>query len=106
MLISLCKTLTLIQLYFRAFLHGEFACTVILQICMRLSVSQHYHRTLENINIWDITVVSEHDPCHLWAHSNRIKVHVDACVYMQMHVSDVGEVYVKTKVFLCQLVRT
>ena len=28
--------------------------------------SQHYHGTLENISIWDITVVSEHVPCHLW----------------------------------------
>ena len=27
-------------------------------------------------------------------------------LYMQMHVSDVGEVYVRKKVFLCQLVRT
>ena len=29
--------------------------------------TQHYHRTLENFSIWDITVVSEHVPCQLWA---------------------------------------
>ena len=29
--------------------------------------SQHYHRTLENISIWDITVVSEHVHGQLWA---------------------------------------
>ena len=68
--------------------------------------SQYYHRTLKNISIWDIIVVSKHDPCQLWAHRNGIKVHVDACLYMQMHVSDVGEVYGKTKVLFCQLVRT
>ena len=60
--------------------------------------SQHYHRTLENISIWDITMVSKNDPFQLWEHKNWIKVHIDACVYMQMHVSDVGEVYVRTKV--------
>ena len=71
MLISLCKTLTLIQLYFRAFLHGEFACTVILQNLYEVEcVSQHYHRTLENISIWDITVVSELNLGQLWAHGN------------------------------------
>ena len=53
----------------------------------------------------DITVVSEHNLGQLWAHRNGIKVHVETCVYMQMHVSDVGEVHVRTKVFLCQLVR-
>ena len=29
--------------------------------------SQHYHRTLENISIWDFTVVSKHVPGQLWA---------------------------------------
>ena len=29
--------------------------------------SQHYHRTLENIGIWYIAVVSEHVPNQLWA---------------------------------------
>ena len=48
--------------------------------------SLHYNRKLEIINIWDITVVSEHDLCQLWAHSNWIKVHVDTCVYMQVRV--------------------
>ena len=57
------QTLTLIQLHFRAFLHGKFACPVIWYFCMRIEcASQHYSRTLENINIWDITVVSEHVP--------------------------------------------
>ena len=45
------QTLVLIQLHFRAFLHGKFAFLYEIE-----GVSQHYNRTLENISIWDITV--------------------------------------------------
>ena len=46
-----------------ASLHAQFFANLYEIEC----ASQHYNRTLENISIWDITVVLEHVPGQMWA---------------------------------------
>ena len=52
--------------------------------------SQHYHRTLENLSIWDIIVVSEHVLGQLWACKsvNEFRRPIHNITYRRQRVRD------------------
>ena len=54
MLNSFLQTLALIQLYFRVFLHGKFACIVISYFCTRLSVQVNIILGIDRISVLGI----------------------------------------------------